>query len=109
MLGLASRGHNGRGLHLHCGPFTLCKAGWLCYRRQSTIEFPGSSVVEQPAVRYRLVAGSNPARGANKFKRLKLQINPRIFSEKRFGATFGQQTAGFAVTDGIMSSHCNAP
>jgi hypothetical protein len=29
--------------------------------------FPGSSVVEQPAVN-RLVAGSNPARGANAFK-----------------------------------------
>jgi hypothetical protein len=28
--------------------------------------FPGSSAVEQPAVN-RLVAGSNPARGANKF------------------------------------------
>jgi hypothetical protein len=31
--------------------------------------FPGSSVVEQPAVN-RLVAGSNPARGANKIKYL---------------------------------------
>src|SRR4029079_2783343 len=33
------------------------------------LPFPGSSVVEQPAVN-RLVAGSNPARGANKFKSL---------------------------------------
>ena len=31
--------------------------------------FPGSSAVEQPAVN-RLVAGSNPARGANKIKGL---------------------------------------
>src|SRR5215204_7132047 len=31
--------------------------------------FPGSSAVEQPAVN-RLVAGSNPARGATKFKSL---------------------------------------
>src|SRR5690606_28128025 len=31
--------------------------------------FPGSSAVEQPAVN-RLVAGSNPARGANSFKGL---------------------------------------
>jgi hypothetical protein len=29
--------------------------------------FPGSSAVEQPAVN-RLVAGSNPARGANKIR-----------------------------------------
>ncbi len=37
----------------------------VCYRhRTSRALFPGSSVVEQPAVN-RLVAGSNPARGAN--------------------------------------------
>src|SRR5262249_38357628 len=43
------------------------KAGGLCYRPKcrSIGSFPGSSVVEQPAVN-RLVAGSNPARGANK-------------------------------------------
>ena len=38
----------------------------LCYSRAA---FPGSSVVEQPAVN-RLVAGSNPARGAKFFKDL---------------------------------------
>jgi hypothetical protein len=48
----------------------LCKATVrLLYarlqRRAST--FPGSSAVEQPAVN-RLVAGSNPARGANKIR-----------------------------------------
>ena len=38
----------------------------LCYtaRQSPRAPFPGSSVVEQPAVN-RLVAGSNPARGAN--------------------------------------------
>jgi hypothetical protein len=43
----------------------LCKAVGLCYEApcRSTGLFPGSSVVEQPAVN-RLVAGSNPARGA---------------------------------------------
>ncbi len=37
----------------------------LCYRpvAEAPALFPGSSVVEQPAVN-RLVAGSNPARGA---------------------------------------------
>ncbi len=46
--------------------FTLCKGGRLCYRRgaEASTVFPGSSVVEQPAVN-RLVAGSNPAPGAN--------------------------------------------
>jgi hypothetical protein len=39
----------------------------LCYSAaiaEAPAVFPGSSVVEQPAVN-RLVAGSNPARGAN--------------------------------------------
>jgi hypothetical protein len=45
----------------------FAKRGWLCYRPgcRGNGLFPGSSVVEQPAVN-RLVAGSNPARGANK-------------------------------------------
>jgi hypothetical protein len=38
----------------------------LCYRR---LMVPGSSAVEQPAVN-RLVAGSNPARGAKQIKYL---------------------------------------
>ena len=43
---------------------TLSKASLLCYIGADTSRlFPGSSVVEQPAVN-RLVAGSNPARGA---------------------------------------------
>src|SRR5579859_5512280 len=42
----------------------LGKARSLCYTRVLLLApFPGSSVVEQPAVN-RLVAGSNPARGA---------------------------------------------
>jgi hypothetical protein len=43
----------------------------VCYRAQPKLLrlFPGSSVVEQPAVN-RLVAGSNPARGAKQIKRL---------------------------------------
>ena len=43
----------------------FAKRDSLCYRRRSCLSpmFPGSSVVEQPAVN-RLVAGSNPARGA---------------------------------------------
>jgi hypothetical protein len=46
--------------------------------------FPGSSVVEQPAVN-RLVAGSNPARGAKVFKRLdEIQSG-----EQDVGAPFG--------------------
>ena len=40
----------------------LGKAPPLCYTPRARL-FPGSSVVEQPAVN-RLVAGSNPARGA---------------------------------------------
>jgi hypothetical protein len=43
--------------------FTLCKAQRLCYSRTLARVVPGSSAVEQPAVN-RLVAGSNPARGA---------------------------------------------
>src|SRR5262249_55232658 len=43
--------------------FMLCKPKSLCYRRTLARVVPGSSAVEQPAVN-RLVAGSNPARGA---------------------------------------------
>src|SRR5262245_7442545 len=43
--------------------FALCKARSLCYSRTLARVVPGSSAVEQPAVN-RLVAGSNPARGA---------------------------------------------
>jgi hypothetical protein len=47
----------------------LGKARPLCYTRSLLAPFPGSSVVEQPAVN-RLVAGSNPARGAKQIKAL---------------------------------------
>src|SRR5690606_1721489 len=49
----------------------LAKAKRVCYRLPTFTRalFPGSSVVEQPAVN-RLVAGSNPARGANSFNDL---------------------------------------
>ena len=45
--------------------FVLSKRDRLCYMRRAHASrlFPGSSAVEQPAVN-RLVAGSNPARGA---------------------------------------------
>ena len=49
-------------------PRVLGKVVLLCYTRPVAV-FPGSSAVEQPAVN-RLVAGSNPARGANFFKRV---------------------------------------
>jgi hypothetical protein len=52
--------------------------------------FPGSSVVEQPAVN-RLVAGSNPARGANKIKDLE---------EKR-----SRQKGGFFIRGNIWGNN----
>jgi hypothetical protein len=60
------------------GIFSMKKAEWrfaklklVCYRHPRSNEplFPGSSVVEQPAVN-RLVAGSNPARGAKLFQEI---------------------------------------
>ena len=54
----------------------LLKPPRLCYRHfhfASTALFPGSSVVEQPAVN-RLVAGSNPARGAKFFSNFASQL-----------------------------------
>jgi hypothetical protein len=41
-------------------------ASAVALRYRGAAPFPGSSVVEQPAVN-RLVAGSNPARGASAF------------------------------------------
>ena len=52
-----------RPRHAAGGDFTLCKPKRLCYSRTLARVVPGSSAVEQPAVN-RLVAGSNPARGA---------------------------------------------
>jgi hypothetical protein len=72
------RFNSGRGLHFNLlvpapAPLirakretALSKPDRLCYTRRAHLKlllFPGSSVVEQPAVN-RLVAGSNPARGA---------------------------------------------
>ena len=56
------------GSHTKMGKTTHCRFAnrkSVCYRQPRSREqlFPGSSVVEQPAVN-RLVAGSNPARGA---------------------------------------------
>ncbi len=53
------------------GRFTLCKTRCLCYRRPiaASAVFLGSSAVEHSTVN-RMVAGSNPARGANKFNHL---------------------------------------
>jgi hypothetical protein len=56
----------------------LSKPDKLCYMRWHLREplplFPGSSAVEQPAVN-RLVAGSNPARGAKQNQRLNRRSN----------------------------------
>jgi hypothetical protein len=53
--------------------FPLCKPQGLCYTQPGAKHccalFLGSSVVEQPAVN-RLVAGSNPARGAKHLNHL---------------------------------------
>ena len=57
------RGQNVRGRN-EPGLFMLSMPDRLCYMRSDASRlFPGSSAVEQPAVN-RLVAGSNPARGA---------------------------------------------
>jgi hypothetical protein len=56
----------------------------------SATVFPGSSAVEQPAVN-RLVAGSNPARGAKFFKRL-AQVAGSKRDENRCVATEWLQT-----------------
>ena len=46
------------------GPYAFKAGAALLYAAHTLPIFPGSSVVEQPAVN-RLVAGSNPARGAS--------------------------------------------
>src|SRR3990172_597981 len=50
--------------------------------------FRGSSAVEQPAVN-RLVAGSNPARGASHFNQLSLSLKSRTLT----GGALGAQSA----------------
>jgi hypothetical protein len=67
----------------------LCISWPVCYSRTSqalSAMFPGSSVVEQPAVN-RLVAGSNPARGAKQFQRLSAASPTEKFSLNRGLAT----------------------
>jgi hypothetical protein len=82
------------------GLFPLCKPEGLCYTQPGAKHwfalFLGSSVVEQPAVN-RLVAGSNPARGAKpapfiwdlRPKRLSLLARSKLphFGEYNFTAT----------------------
>ena len=63
--------------------------------------FPGSSAVEQPAVN-RLVAGSNPARGAKLKQRLKVKTVSQKQAKMMIWQQFWQQTAKLAgrPTDG---------
>ena len=66
----------------------LSKPARLCYRQRvrarAAAFFPGSSVVEQPAVN-RLVAGSNPARGAKVFKDLRQAAHTSLLAWVRHG------------------------
>jgi hypothetical protein len=94
------RFNSGRGLHsparLLPGKFRslrLSKPDQLCYTRTRTREallFPGSSAVEQPAVN-RLVAGSNPARGAKLKQALSSKFQICFNEQKLAGATAGLQ------------------
>jgi hypothetical protein len=70
--------------------------GGLCYMRPTRTSrlFPGSSVVEQPAVN-RLVAGSNPARGANKINKLVASRVSKNTTEFDLGPHPGPQIANF--------------
>ena len=90
----------------------LGKVRPLCYSGSLLTPFPGSSVVEQPAVN-RLVAGSNPARGAKKIKGLAIsreienRKNPtraafgaaickfRWFKGSEYGSLAGVKSVGF--------------
>src|SRR5215467_12279617 len=73
----------------------LGKTRSLCYVRGLLLApFPGSSVVEQPAVN-RLVAGSNPARGAKQKQRLTGNRIVTKIHQKAFGTTSGTTIGGF--------------
>jgi hypothetical protein len=63
-------------------------------RARKLLLFPGSSVVEQPAVN-RLVAGSNPARGAKRFQLLSGVTRIPKIQEKLLGATMGATSRKF--------------
>jgi hypothetical protein len=67
----------------------LSKRDRLCYMRAFIAPsrlFPGSSAVEQPAVN-RLVAGSNPARGAKLDQRVKFTFDDEEITKKQVLAT----------------------
>jgi hypothetical protein len=60
------------------------------HRKALSAMFPGSSVVEQPAVN-RLVAGSNPARGAKYFKQLAQDFGIEELSKTVHGNVYGNK------------------
>ena len=75
-------------------------------RARAAALFPGSSVVEQPAVN-RLVAGSNPARGAKLNQWLMRntatsEVRPNFSTGQRFGQHF--VTPELAMTSGCHDS-----
>ena len=75
---------------------STCVAGRSRFAKQAgfviaPLSFPGSSVVEQPAVN-RLVAGSNPARGANIFNDLDEAVAKVLTSKTTFGNAIGNKT-----------------
>ena len=72
----------------------LSKRGRLCYMRTFIAPsrlFPGSSAVEQPAVN-RLVAGSNPARGAKHLAKVRKEAITRSHGDRYSGKSSGHDT-----------------
>ena len=67
--------------------------------------FPGSSAVEQPAVN-RLVAGSNPARGANKISVLRQSAARNLKPKWRKAGVslFGRPTLGEQMDESLGSA-----
>ena len=83
------------------GQIGLCNGQAVCYmprHRCCFALFPGSSVVEQPAVN-RLVAGSNPARGANNFKHLARNRTPKCCNILPFGPLRGPLSCDRAMME----------
>jgi hypothetical protein len=68
--------------------------------RARQLLFPGSSAVEQPAVN-RLVAGSNPARGAKQHQELSPYCSPEKCTKIRFGLHVGLHFAKFVIGRGM--------
>lgn len=90
------------------GGIGLCMRPPFCYTHQPNRWrlFPGSSAVEQPAVN-RLVAGSNPARGAKRNQRLNVKFSSAKKLKIRLGQHTGQQAANFAPCDKMATeTHC---